>query len=67
VGLGLSIVRAVARQHGGDICFVNGKAGMQAIISLPKEGCVTAEPARKRRNWRRDAILSANPNPTVAE
>ncbi|MBY5775018.1 HAMP domain-containing protein [Rhizobium leguminosarum] len=67
VGLGLSIVRAVARQHGGDITFVNGKAGMQAIISLPKEGCVSAEPVKKPRNWRREAIPSANPKPSAAE
>jgi signal transduction histidine kinase len=51
VGLGLSIVRAAARQHGGDIAFSNGEAGMQAVISLPREGCVDAAPARKVRSW----------------
>ncbi|MQY45174.1 HAMP domain-containing protein [Rhizobiales bacterium RZME27] len=35
IGLGLSIARAVARQHGGDIVFKTGNDGMQAIISLP--------------------------------
>lgn len=52
IGLGLSIVRAVARQHGGDISFFNGEAGMQAIISLPREGSVDAAPVRKERIWR---------------
>jgi len=52
IGLGLSIVRAVARQHGGDISFCNGEAGMQAIISLPREGSVDPAPAGKERIWR---------------
>lgn len=51
IGLGLSIARAVARQHGGDISFSNGDAGMQAVISLPREGSVDAAPARKARIW----------------
>ncbi len=50
-GLGLSIVRAVSRQHGGDISFSNTETGMQAILSLPKEGCVNATPVRKERGW----------------
>lgn len=54
VGLGLSIVRAAVRQHGGDIAFFNGDAGMKAIISLPREGCVDVAPARKARSWRRE-------------
>lgn len=52
IGLGLSIVRSVARQHGGDISFCNGEAGMQAVISLPMEGCVDAAPAQKERIWK---------------
>lgn len=48
IGLGLSIVRAVARQHGGDVSFLNGEGGMQAVISLPREGSVDALPARPR-------------------
>lgn len=52
IGLGLSIVRAVARQHGGDISFCSSEAGMQAVISLPREGSVDAVPARKARIWR---------------
>lgn len=41
IGLGLSIVRAAARQHGGDVTFANGPSGMQAIIALPRDGVVT--------------------------
>lgn len=52
IGLGLSIVRAAARQHGGDIVLSNCKAGMQAIISLPADGRVDNAPARKMRAWR---------------
>lgn len=37
IGLGLSIARAVARQHGGDISFRDLDSGMQAVISLPRE------------------------------
>lgn len=51
-GLGLSIVRAVSRQHGGDISFSNTETGMQAIISLPREGRVSTTPARKERSWK---------------
>ncbi len=35
VGLGLSIARAIARHHGGDIILVNRAKGLQATISLP--------------------------------
>ncbi|GGB27624.1 hypothetical protein GCM10011505_06160 [Tistrella bauzanensis] len=49
IGLGLSIARAVARQHGGDIAFTNGKAGMQAVISLPRDGIMDAAPVRTSR------------------
>ena len=49
IGLGLSIARAVARQHGGDIALLNGETGMQAIISLPSEGIVEAMRVRKSR------------------
>ncbi|PRX09585.1 UNVERIFIED_ORG: histidine kinase/DNA gyrase B/HSP90-like ATPase [Martelella mediterranea] len=41
IGLGLSIARAIAQQHGGDITFVMTDHGMEAIIALPCEGmCV---------------------------
>lgn len=40
VGLGLSIARAVARQHGGDIFLQPNNPGLKAIISLPQEGHV---------------------------
>ncbi|WP_409999683.1 ATP-binding protein [Rhizobium leguminosarum] len=35
---GLSIARAIARQHGGDISLISGETGMQTIVSLPREG-----------------------------
>lgn len=35
VGLGLSIARAIARHHGGDVILVNRAKGLQATISLP--------------------------------
>ena len=38
MGLGLSIARAVARQHGGDILLQPNNPGLRAIISLPQEG-----------------------------
>ncbi|HDS1787363.1 ATP-binding protein [Pseudomonas putida] len=36
VGLGLSIVRSIARQHGGEITLTNHNGGLEAIISLPE-------------------------------
>ncbi|MNO84116.1 Signal transduction histidine-protein kinase BaeS [compost metagenome] len=36
VGLGLSIVRSIARQHGGEITLINHNGGLEAIISLPE-------------------------------
>jgi signal transduction histidine kinase len=35
VGLGLSIARAIARHHGGDVLLSNRAKGLQATISLP--------------------------------
>jgi signal transduction histidine kinase len=35
VGLGLSIARAIARHHGGDVVLSNRAKGLQATISLP--------------------------------
>lgn len=35
VGLGLSIARAVARQHGGDVTLASLNPGLQAVVSLP--------------------------------
>lgn len=35
VGLGLSIARAIARHHGGDVILSNRTKGLQATISLP--------------------------------
>lgn len=35
VGLGLSIARAIARHHGGDVVLSNRTRGLQATISLP--------------------------------
>lgn len=38
VGLGLSIARAIARHHGGDIRLANRDTGLRALISLPVAG-----------------------------
>lgn len=52
VGLGLSIARAVARQHGGDILLQPNDPGLKAIISLPQEGHVQASSkAGRRKRW----------------
>jgi signal transduction histidine kinase len=37
VGLGLSIARAIAHQHGGDIHLSNRNPGLRAILILPRE------------------------------
>lgn len=52
VGLGLSIARAIARQHGGDIQLTPNDPGLKAIISLPQEGHVQA-PAKESRRKKR--------------
>lgn len=36
VGLGLSIARAIARHHGGDVLLRNQAGGLRATIGLPK-------------------------------
>ncbi len=36
VGLGLSIARAIARQHGGNIHFSPNTPGLHAVLSLPR-------------------------------
>ncbi|MBB3934133.1 ATP-binding protein [Aureimonas phyllosphaerae] len=36
VGLGLSIARAIARQHGGDVLLRSGGRGLEAAIRLPR-------------------------------
>jgi signal transduction histidine kinase len=52
IGLGLSIARAIVRQHGGDISFLCGERGMQTIISLPREGIVDPVPLHQGRSWK---------------
>jgi signal transduction histidine kinase len=52
IGLGLSIARTVARQHGGDISFANGETGMQAVVSLPREAGADPASARAAGRWR---------------
>lgn len=49
IGLGLSIARAITRQHGGDISLVSDGTGMKAIISLPRMETVEPMPVRKNR------------------
>jgi signal transduction histidine kinase len=44
-GLGLSIARAVIRQHGGDIRFIVGGSGMHTVVSLPLPVSPLANPA----------------------
>ncbi|MBB3236790.1 ATP-binding protein [Phyllobacterium endophyticum] len=70
IGLGLSIARAVARQHGGDISLSNGESGMQAVISLPREGILSEVPARKSRLWNVKNVVSVSrttgaPEPSI--
>jgi signal transduction histidine kinase len=36
VGLGLSIARAIARHHGGDITLSPNEPGLRAVLSLPR-------------------------------
>lgn len=52
IGLGLSIARAAARQHGGDISFVKGDGGMQAVLSLPRDGRVEPPAVSKGYDWK---------------
>ena len=35
IGLGLSIARAIARQHGGDIILSSSNPGLRATVVLP--------------------------------
>jgi signal transduction histidine kinase len=51
IGLGLSIARAVARQHGGDIALIAVESGMHAVISLPREGNVEMAAMHRVRRW----------------
>ncbi|NTJ68227.1 HAMP domain-containing histidine kinase [Agrobacterium rhizogenes] len=57
VGLGLSIARAVARQHGGDILLQPNNPGLKAIISLPQEGQVRTPSSRVSRRRKRAQAL----------
>lgn len=50
IGLGLSIARAVVRQHGGDISFAQVTGGMQAVIHLPLEGQVLGTATQKAKS-----------------
>ena len=57
IGLGLSIARAIARQHGGDIQLTPNDPGLKAVISLPQEGHVQPPLARLGRRKRRARAL----------
>ena len=37
IGLGLSVVDAVARLHGGSLAFNNHGPGLEAILTLPRD------------------------------
>lgn len=58
IGLGLSIARAAARQHGGDVLLATTKDGMQAVISLPREGSVISSESAKISHWRMRSHLA---------
>lgn len=51
IGLGLSIARAVARQHGGDILFASCETGMQAVVSLPFNAGTEQSMQSRSRPW----------------
>ncbi len=57
VGLGLSIARNIARQHGGDVTLSNAPSGLHAVISLPHPDhrassvTVAKEPGPGSRPW----------------
>ena len=57
VGLGLSIARAVARQHGGDVLLQPNNPGLRAIITLPQEGHVKTPSSRVSRRRKRAQSL----------
>lgn len=58
VGLGLSIARAIARHHGGDIVLTNTPRGLQAAIRLP----LIRQP-RDSRAAERDTLVDLEPEP----
>jgi signal transduction histidine kinase len=41
-GLGLSLVAAVARLHGGDLKLFDNEPGLKAVLTLPMAGAVDA-------------------------
>jgi len=43
-GLGLSLVRAVARLHGGDVSLMDGKPGLKVVMHLPQPDQAPAAP-----------------------
>ncbi len=46
-GLGLSIVRAVARSHGGSVEFEDARPGARFVVRLPRVELPAAEPERE--------------------
>lgn len=59
VGLGLSIARAIARQHGGDVSLACNNPGLKAVISLPLDGMVDQPPRPDGPAKRRKRILAS--------
>ncbi|MBB3290453.1 MULTISPECIES: ATP-binding protein [Rhizobium] len=60
IGLGLSIARAVARQHGGDIMFVTKENGMRTIISLPRHDDSETGRTANAKRWNVGAAIIAS-------
>lgn len=67
IGLGLSIARAVARQHGGEITLINGEKGFTAIIQLPLGGAVQPVSPARRPRWRFKSRQVAAPRAALAD
>jgi signal transduction histidine kinase len=64
-GLGLSLVAAVARLHGGSLRLEDNEPGLRVILALPMNGEAQANGAltrrpQEQRSGRRDGVLRAH-------